>query len=35
VSRSNLRQQIRITILHELAHLHGMEEDEITQIGYG
>jgi len=35
VSRSHLRQQIRITILHELAHLHGMDEDEIIEIGYG
>ena len=30
-----LRREIRITILHELAHLHGMEEDEIADIGYG
>jgi len=35
VSRSNLRKQIRITILHELAHLHGMDEEEIVEIGYG
>ena len=35
VRRSELRQQIRITILHELAHLLGMEEDELTAIGYG
>jgi len=35
VRRNNLRQQIRITILHELAHLHGMDEDEIAAIGYG
>ena len=35
VSRSALRQQIRITILHELAHLHGMDEEEIEEIGYG
>jgi len=35
VSRDSLRQQIRITILHELAHLHGMSEEEITEIGYG
>ena len=35
VCRSELRQQIRITILHELAHLHGMDEDEIADIGYG
>jgi len=35
VRRSELREQIRITILHELAHLHGMSEEEITEIGYG
>jgi predicted Zn-dependent protease with MMP-like domain len=35
VSRHNLREQIRITILHELAHLLGMDEDEIAEIGYG
>ena len=35
VSRIRLRKQIRITILHELAHLHGMDEDEIVEIGYG
>jgi len=35
VRRCSLRQQIRITILHELAHLHGMDEEEIEEIGYG
>ena len=35
VSRNQLREEIRITILHELAHLHGLDEDEITEIGYG
>jgi predicted Zn-dependent protease with MMP-like domain len=35
VRRTQLRQQIRITILHELAHLHGMDEDEIIERGYG
>jgi predicted Zn-dependent protease with MMP-like domain len=30
-----LRRQIRITILHELAHYHGIEEDELEQLGYG
>jgi len=35
VHRSQLRRQIRITILHELAHLHGMTEEEITESGYG
>ena len=33
--RRELRRQIRITILHELAHLHGMDEEEISDIGYG
>ena len=33
--RNNLRREIRVTILHELAHLHGMDEDEIAELGYG
>jgi len=35
VRRSFLRRQIRITVLHELAHLHGMDEAEIANLGYG
>jgi len=35
VWRSSLREQIRITILHELAHMLGMEDDELAEIGYG
>jgi len=35
VCRKSLRRQIRITILHELAHLHGMDEEEIINVGYG
>ena len=35
VCRKKLRREIRITILHELAHLHGMEEEEIASMGYG
>jgi len=35
VCRKKLRKEIRITILHELAHLHGMEEEEIASMGYG
>ncbi|MDR1924639.1 MAG: metallopeptidase family protein [Planctomycetaceae bacterium] len=34
-SRKELRRQIRITILHELAHFYGMTEREIKKIGYG
>jgi predicted Zn-dependent protease with MMP-like domain len=35
VTRKSLRRQIRITILHELAHHHGMTEEEIRRLGYG
>lgn len=35
IDRAELRRQIRITILHELAHFHGMDEDELQEIGYG
>ena len=29
-----LRQQIRITLLHELGHYHGFDEDELDRLGY-
>jgi predicted Zn-dependent protease with MMP-like domain len=34
-SKKELQRQIRITILHELGHYHGMSEKEITKSGYG
>ena len=30
-----LRQEIRTTLLHELAHHHGLDEDELRRLGYG
>jgi predicted Zn-dependent protease with MMP-like domain len=30
-----LEREIRITVLHELAHYFGFEEDEIERLGYG
>ena len=30
-----LEAEIRITVLHELAHYFGLEEDEIEELGYG
>jgi predicted Zn-dependent protease with MMP-like domain len=30
-----LKDQIRITILHELAHFHGLGEEELRELGYG
>jgi predicted Zn-dependent protease with MMP-like domain len=35
ISTAELRKQIRITILHELAHHHGLGEDELRRLGYG
>ncbi len=34
VLRKRLRRQIRITILHELAHYHGLGEEELRELGY-
>ena len=30
-----LRAEIRITVLHELAHYFGLDEAEIEELGYG
>jgi predicted Zn-dependent protease with MMP-like domain len=35
ISTDRLREQIRITILHELAHHHGLTEEELRKLGYG
>lgn len=29
-----LRQELRITVLHEIAHYFGMDEEEIEDLGY-
>jgi predicted Zn-dependent protease with MMP-like domain len=29
-----LRDEIRLTVLHEIAHYFGMDEDEIEELGY-
>ena len=29
-----LREQIRLTVLHEIAHYFGMDEDAIDKLGY-
>jgi predicted Zn-dependent protease with MMP-like domain len=34
VSVKELRRQIRITILHELAHHHGIGEHELESLGF-
>jgi predicted Zn-dependent protease with MMP-like domain len=30
-----LREEIRITVLHELAHFHGLTEEQLEELGYG
>ena len=35
IRTDRLREQIRITILHELAHHHGLTEQELRELGYG
>lgn len=32
---AELREQIRITLLHEIGHYFGMSEEEIDRLGYG
>ena len=34
IDEMELRRQIRITILHELGHHHGLGEDELRELGY-
>jgi predicted Zn-dependent protease with MMP-like domain len=29
-----LRRQIRITVLHEIGHFFGLDEDRIRELGY-
>jgi predicted Zn-dependent protease with MMP-like domain len=29
-----LREQIRLTVIHEIAHYFGMNDDEIEKLGY-
>ena len=35
VGTDRLRDEIRKTVLHELAHHHGLDEDELRELGYG
>ena len=35
VTPDSLRDQIRITVLHELGHHHGLDEDDLRKLGYG
>jgi predicted Zn-dependent protease with MMP-like domain len=30
----DLREEIRITVVHEIAHYFGMDDDEVEDLGY-
>ena len=32
---ADLQEEIRITVLHELGHYFGLDEDQIADLGYG
>ena len=32
--REELEREIRITVLHEVAHYFGIDEDRLTELGY-
>jgi predicted Zn-dependent protease with MMP-like domain len=33
--RDGLIQQVRKTVLHEIGHHFGLDEDDLTKLGYG
>ena len=34
ISREDLIEQIRITVLHEIGHHFGLDEDDLADVGY-
>lgn len=32
---ADLREEIRVTVLHELGHAIGLDEDRLEELGYG
>ena len=34
INRDELIDQIRITLLHEIGHQFGLDEDDLTELGY-
>lgn len=35
INERRLERQIRITILHEIGHHFGLDEDDLRELGYG
>ena len=34
-TEEDLVREVRITVLHELGHHFGMDEDDLARLGYG
>lgn len=34
-SRDELREEIHVTLVHEIAHYYGIEEDRLHELGWG
>jgi predicted Zn-dependent protease with MMP-like domain len=34
-SPEEIREELRITLMHEIAHFFGMDEDAVDEAGYG
>lgn len=34
-SEAELVEQVRVTVLHEIGHHFGMDEDDLDDVGYG
>jgi predicted Zn-dependent protease with MMP-like domain len=34
ILEARLREEVRKTLLHEIGHHHGMDEDELEELGY-
>ena len=34
-NEEDLIQQVRITVLHEIGHLFGLDEQDLNKLGYG
>lgn len=34
-SEAHLVEQVRVTVLHEIGHFFGLDEDDLHRLGYG
>ncbi|MDH3298752.1 MAG: metallopeptidase family protein, partial [Gemmatimonadota bacterium] len=34
-TEAELVEEVRVTVLHEIGHFFGMDEDQLEELGYG